>query len=70
MTARLVPLSIIFPRTHRSTLYRWRKTGKVGEPDFVANGREFYSEDRFAAREGEAAPAKPQGREKPAKVVA
>ena len=40
-------LDKIFPDTHRSTRYRWKRQGLLGGPDFVANGREFYDEDRF-----------------------
>jgi len=44
---RLRPLSLIFPDTSRATLWRWRKQGLLGEPDFVAHGREYYNEARF-----------------------
>jgi hypothetical protein len=56
---RYVSLSDLFPGKHRCTLYRWRKAGKLGKPDLVINGREYYREDRFAPpddAEPEAAP--------------
>ena len=47
---RYVALSDLFPNVHRTTRYRWRRDGKIGPPDLVINGREYYREDRFAPR--------------------
>ncbi len=49
MAVRLVTLTELFPNTHRVTLWRWRKAGKLPPPDRVINRREFYLESRFAA---------------------
>jgi predicted site-specific integrase-resolvase len=37
---------MMFPRTSRVTLYRWRRDGKIRAPDLVVGNRVFYREDR------------------------
>ena len=54
MSVRYVSLGDLFPNVHRTTRYRWRRAGKLGKPDLVINGREYYREDRFAPREDDA----------------
>jgi hypothetical protein len=43
---RYVPLQALFPYTHRSTLHRWGKQGKIPKPDLVINNRKYYRTDR------------------------
>ncbi|UPT98887.1 hypothetical protein J4G48_0012895 [Bradyrhizobium barranii subsp. apii] len=43
---RYVPLQVMFPRTSRVTLYRWRRDGKIRAPDLVVGNRVYYREDR------------------------
>jgi hypothetical protein len=50
MAVSYVTLADLFPTVHRTTLYRWRKAGKLPKPDRVINGREYYLESRFAPR--------------------
>ena len=51
---RYVPLQVLFPHTHRVTLYRWRRDGKIPKPDLKIGNREYYREDRQLAPPAEA----------------
>ncbi len=49
MAVRLVSLSDVFPNVHRSTIWRWKREGKLPPPDRIINNRAYYLESRFAA---------------------
>ncbi|MGY3122744.1 hypothetical protein ACVWXQ_006681 [Bradyrhizobium sp. S3.14.4] len=49
---RYVPLWELFPCTHRVTLYRWLRDGKIPPPDLVIGNRKFWIERPLTAPAG------------------
>ncbi len=45
---RYVTLQVLFPRTSRVTLYRWRRAGLIPPPDLVIGNRSYYIERPLA----------------------